>query len=38
MPPHIWAQIKLLKEGLAHQPVSLDPDRAVKFIVDTVTH
>jgi len=38
MPPHIWAQIKLLKEGLALQPVSLDPDRAVKSIVDTVTH
>ena len=38
MPPHIWAQIKLLKEGLALQPVSLDPDRAVKSIVDAVTH
>lgn len=37
MPPHIWAQIRLLKDGLGHQPVSLDPDGAVKLIVDAVT-
>ncbi|TNF46906.1 ATP-binding cassette domain-containing protein [bacterium] len=37
MPPHIWAQIRLMKDGLAHQPVSLDPDRAVEFIVGSVT-
>jgi energy-coupling factor transporter ATP-binding protein EcfA2 len=38
LPPHIRAQISLLKDGFTPWTVSLYPDEAVRLIVDAVTH